>query len=101
MKNDGTVVSWGTESYNSLKGLYQSNIKYNYTTSLIEENKNVIKLFSNRVYNVALTKDRKVFAWGYIHTKNNIPQTILNSSSERTYAISSKVITYQILLLHH
>ena len=53
LKSDGTVRSWGDTQYNSMNGTNT------FADSILHLNNNIIKLFSNENYYVALKKTEK------------------------------------------
>ena len=67
LTQNGEVFSWGDSTYNSMTG------QSSWQEDITHLNNNVIQIYSNQYFNVALKENREIIVWGYIKTKNGSP----------------------------
>lgn len=67
LTKNGEAFSWGNKSYNSMTG------HSSWQEDIAHLNNNVIQIYSNQNFNVALKENREIIVWGYIKTKNGSP----------------------------
>lgn len=106
-KSDGTVYTWGNNSYGQLGNgnTTNSNVPIAVVTSGALSGKTITKVAAGLLHSVALASDGTVYTWGYNYygqlgrgntTDSNVPVAVSTSG-----ALSGKTITQVATGLYH
>ena len=87
LTSSGKAFSWGSDWNNSMVG------SKSWCEPVTKFNRDVIKIYSTRYFNMALTKNRELFVWGNIPSVNGVGQILTSNWHDTNKSSKPPVIS--------